>query len=189
MRSLAVAVLVVLSALAVGPPSAQAASIQVIGQFNWEAGDPLFGPTFSFEYLSGDLLPNLRLDLETSDGLASFGFNTSAGFDRDQDGIDDVFRSSITDDLSSFTIITAFIRASDVALFLLDPNALETPLLDSAGVPLGLNGVDQSASVAISLPEPPPPPPTTVPEPGTLVLVALGLAGAVVRSRRGQTGR
>jgi hypothetical protein len=181
MRSLAVAIVVVLGAGSTGPSSAEGASFKTIGQFTWEAGDPLFGPTFSFEYLVGELMPGLRVDLETSDGLASFAFNTSVGFDNDGDGIDDAFRSQIIEDLSGFSIVAAFIRTSNVALFLLDP-ITSTPLFDSPDAPAGLDGLNLvSAQVAIEVQTTPDPEP--VPEPATLLLLALGAAGGLVRSR------
>ena len=190
MQKLASGALVLVCALTFGASTAAAAPITVIGLFSWEVGDPEFGlgPTFSFEYLSVGLLENLSVDLDTDLGSASFAFNTTVGFDNDGDGVEEAFRSQITNDLSAFTIFSAFIRAQGAVLFLLDPNASEArPLLDSNLAPLGLDGVSLlSAQVGIEVPEtpPPPPPPAPVPEPATVLLVGIGLAGALVRARR-----
>lgn len=183
MRSFAIATLMVLGAFSVAPGSASAASINVIGQFSWDPGDPLFGPTFTFEYFSGDLLTGLSLDLETTDGSASYLFDTSVGFDSDGDGFDDRFRSQVTNDLSGLTILMALVRATDSLLLLLDPDAsVQTPLVDSTGAPRGLDGVTLvSAFVGLEVQAPPPPEP--VPEPATLMLLGAGIAGTLIRSR------
>jgi hypothetical protein len=180
------AALIAVAALACGASSADADPIafNVIGQFSWD--DPGTGPTFTFENRSGGSLANLSLELETDQGDAFFGFTTTLGIDTNGDGIDDQFVASsiipdgasalISDDLSGFAILQAFIRAPGSILLLLDPNG--DPLLDAVGAPRGLDGVLlTSAQVGVAAA------PAPVPESSTVLLVASGLAAVLIRRR------
>jgi hypothetical protein len=164
-------------------------TFNVIGQFSLD--DPGTGPTFTFENLSGGALENLSLELQTDQGEAFFGFTTTLGIDTNGDGIDDQFVASpiipdgasalISDDLSGFAILQAFIRAPGSILVLLDPNG--DPLLDALGAPRGLDGVLlTSAQVGVEAA------PAPVPEPSTALLVAGGLAAAFFQRRRARRG-
>lgn len=189
MRQLAVGVLVLLSALTIGTFPAQASTITVIGQFSWDDPGLGTGPLFTFENLSGAPLANLFVDLDTDQGPASYALLYPTGIDANGDGLEDTASLipagaavQLANDLSVFTILHAFLRAQDAVLYLLDPSALEpTPLLDSTGAPLGLDGVTLlSAQVGLLVPEPPPNP---VPEPPTVALLATALAGVLLRPR------
>ena len=185
------AAVIAMVTLACGASSADADPItfNIIGQFSLD--DPGTGPTFTFENLSGGSLENLSLELQTDQGDAFFGFTTTLGIDTNGDGIDDQFVASpiipdgasalISDDLSGFTILQAFIRAPGSILALLDPNG--DPLLDALGSPRGLDGVLlTSAQVGVEAA------PAPAPESSTLLLVASGLAAVLMRRHRAERG-
>lgn len=162
MLKLATGALVLVCALTVGASQAAAAPINVIGQFSWD--DFGFGTTFTFENTSLDSLENLSVYLDTDDAAERFKSYSFFG------SIPSGTPSQITDDLTGFNILFASIRIGDPSFVLTLFDAGDNPLVNGLGAPGDTAQVDLSAA--------------PIPEPGTLLLLGSGLAGAFVRRRR-----
>jgi len=163
MRKLVTGALVLVCALTFGASQAAAAPINVIGQFSWDDSGLGLGPTFTFENTSLDSLENLSVYLDTDD--AAERFKSYSFFGSIPSGM-----SQTIDDLIGFDILFASIRLGDPSFVLTLFDAFDAPLVDGLGAPGDTAQVDLSAA--------------PIPEPGTLLLLGSGLAGAFVRRRR-----